>query len=250
MSEESATLLIVDDEEMVLTSLNAFLMLETDYNVETFTSANEAVAFAQNNHFDLVISDYLMPEMDGIEATRRVKNISPRSQIVILTSHHDDSHIFPAIRAGALSYVLKDIKMEELVATIRRAAVGEATLHPRIASRVIQEVRGDRVDDFNPFTELTEREMDTLQLIAQGMSNAEIAERLVISENTVKGYVSNVWPRLYVGGDRVVLCLHRWAGVVEFEYGLGGAVTAVCRRRAHGFNKLYFAISYCQIQRH
>ncbi len=141
--------------------------------------------------------------------------ISPRSQIVILTSHHDDAHIFPAIRAGALSYVLKDIKMDALITTVRRAAVGEATLHPRVAARGIQEVRGDRMDDINPFTELTEREMDTLQLIAQGMSNAKIAERLVISENTVKGYVSNVLGKLHLA-DRTQAAVYAWReGIVR-----------------------------------
>ncbi len=105
--------------------------------------------------------------------------------------------------------------MDALITTVRRAAVGEATLHPRVAARVIQEVRGDRMDDINPFTELTEREMDTLQLIAQGMSNAKIAERLVISENTVKGYVSNVLGKLHLA-DRTQAAVYAWReGIVR-----------------------------------
>ena len=213
---QQISILLVDDHAVVRQGVAAFLAVQPDLLVVAEAeSGAEAVKLAAQHAPDVILMDLIMPEMDGVEATRRVKNISPRSQVVILTSHHDDVHIFPAIRAGALSYVLKDIKMDELVETVRRAAAGEATLHPRVAARVIQEVRGNRVEDINPFTELTEREMDTLQLIAQGLSNAEIAAQLVISENTVKGYVSNVLGKLHLA-DRTQAAVYAWReGIVR-----------------------------------
>ena len=165
--------------------------------------------------------DLIMPEMDGVEATRQVKTVSPRTQIVVLTSYHEDEHIFPALQAGAISYILKDVKMEQLADTIQRAAQGEVTLDPQVAARVIQELHGARAgamrpdDDINPFTELTQREMEVLTLIANGLSNSEIAGQLVISEYTVKGHVSNILSKLHLA-DRTQAAVYAWQkGVVR-----------------------------------
>jgi len=161
--------------------------------------------------------DLIMPDMDGVEATRRVKQVSPRSQVVVLTSYHEDEHIFPALKAGALSYVLKDLSAEELAETVRKAAVGEAVLHPRVASRVIKELQGLRSDKVNPFTELSERELEVLKLIADGMSNAEMAAKLVLSEKTIKGHVSNILSKLHLA-DRTQAAVYAWReGVVRKE---------------------------------
>jgi NarL family two-component system response regulator LiaR len=153
--------------------------------------------------------------MDGVEATRLVKDTSPRTQVVILTSYHDDEHIFPALQAGAISYILKDIKMEELAEAVKRAAQGEVTLHPRVAARIIQELHGVRQEEVNPFTELTGREMEVLKLIADGQSNSDIASQLVISEHTVKGHVSNILSKLHLA-DRTQAAVYAWQkGVVR-----------------------------------
>lgn len=128
---------------------------------------------------------------------------------MVLTSFHEDEHIFPALRAGAISYLLKDVKMEELTAAVRRAAQGEATLHPRVASRVIQEIQGAPREGINPFTELTERELEVLRLIASGLSNSEIAAKIVVSENTVKGHVSNILSKLHLA-DRTQAAVYAW----------------------------------------
>jgi NarL family two-component system response regulator LiaR len=153
--------------------------------------------------------------MDGVEATRLVKDTSPRTQVVILTSYHDDEHIFPALQAGAISYILKDIKMEELAEAVKRAAQGEVTLHPRVAARIIQELHGVRQEEVNPFTELTGREMEVLKLIANGQSNSDIASQLVISEHTVKGHVSNILSKLHLA-DRTQAAVYAWQkGVVR-----------------------------------
>ena len=164
---------------------------------------------------DVVLMDLVMPGMDGVEATRRVKNVSPRTRIVVLTSYHQDEHIFPALQAGAISYVLKDVKMDELAEAVRQAARGEATLNPRVAARVIQALHGPKHVALNPFTELTEREMEVLKLIADGMTNSKIAEQLVISLNTVKGHVSNILGKLHLA-DRTEAAVYAWReGIVR-----------------------------------
>jgi two-component system, NarL family, response regulator LiaR len=164
-----------------------------------------------------VLMDLMMPGMDGVQATLKVKQASPRTQVLVLTSYHQDEHIFPAIRAGALSYLLKDVQPAALAEAIRKAAVGEAILHPRVAARVVQELHGVRSDAPNPFTELSEREMEVLRLIADGLSNSAIAERLIIGEKTVKSHVSNILGKLHLA-DRTQAAVYAWReGVVRRE---------------------------------
>lgn len=210
------SVLIVDDHEVVRQGIRAFLQARPEFEVVgEAASGTVAVKLVEEHIPDVVLMDLVMPEMDGVEATRRVKNISPRTQIVILTSYHEDEHVFPALQAGAISYVLKDIKMEELAAAITRAAQGEATLHPQVASRIIQELHGARGEELNPFSELTDREMEVLRLIADGLSNSEIAGHLVISEYTVKGHVSNILSKLHLA-DRTQAAVYAWKkGVVR-----------------------------------
>jgi NarL family two-component system response regulator LiaR len=210
------TVLIVDDHDVVRQGVHAYLDALPDFTVVgEAESGDAAVQLARDLVPDVTLMDLVMPGTDGVEATRKVKNVSPRTQIVVLTSYHQDEHIFPALRAGAISYMLKDVKMEELAEAIRRAARGEATLHPRVAVRVIQEFHGARDQGLNPFTELTEREMEVLKLVANGMTNSEIAEGLVISENTVKGHVSNILSKLHLA-DRTQAAVYAWReGIVR-----------------------------------
>ena len=160
--------------------------------------------------------DLIMPGMDGVETTRRVKKISPRTQVVVLTSYHEDIHIFPALKAGAVAYILKDMKMDKLADTIQRAVRGEIILHPLVAERVLRNLRGESGAGEDPFLdELTEREMDVLKLIANGLSNSLIAEKLVITENTVKGHVSNILSKLHLL-DRTQAAVYAWQkGIVH-----------------------------------
>lgn len=210
------SILIVDDHAVVRQGLRAYLDSLPDIQVVgEAESGEESVRMAQELVPDVVLMDLVMSGMDGVEASRQVKMVSPRTQIVVLTSYHQDEHIFPALRAGAISYILKDVKMEELADAIRRAAAGEATLHPRIAARVIQELHGQKREEINPFTELTEREIEVLKLIAGGMPNSKIAEQLVISENTVKGHVSNILSKLHLA-DRTQAAVYAWQqGIVR-----------------------------------
>jgi NarL family two-component system response regulator LiaR len=206
------TVLIVDDHAVVRQGVRAALEARAEFAVvgEAETGA-EAVRRVAEAVPDVVLMDLLMPDMDGVEATRQIKRLSPRTQVVVLTSHHDDDHIFPALRAGAISYLLKTVKIDDLAAAIQQAARGEATLHPRVAARVVEELQGTRPDRQapNPFAELTDREMEILKLIAQGLSNPQIMERLVISENTVKGHVSNILSKLHLA-DRTQAAVFAW----------------------------------------
>lgn len=215
---DSISVLLVDDHAMVRQGVKAFLVTQPDLLVVGEAgSGEEAVQLAEKHVPDVILMDLIMPKMDGVEATRRVKQVSPRSQVVVLTSYHEDEHIFPALKAGALSYILKDVSAEELAAAVRKAADGEAVLHPRVAARVIKELQGKRADKLNPFTELSERELEVLKLIADGMSNAEIAAKLVLSEKTVKGHVSNILSKLHLA-DRTQAAVYAWReGVVRKE---------------------------------
>lgn len=215
---EPITVMIVDDHEMVRLGACSYLEAQADISVVAQAgSGEEAVRLAQEFIPDVVLMDLVMPGMDGVEATRKVKNASPRTQIVILTSFHQDEYIFPALQAGAISYLLKDVKASELLEAIRRAARGEATLHPRIAARVIKTFRSLESEETTPFTSLTERELEVLKLIAKGLSNDRIAEQLVISVGTVKGHVSNILSKLHLV-DRTQAAAYAWQeGIVRRE---------------------------------
>ena len=213
---EAISVLLVDDHSMVRQGVRAFLVTQPDITVVGEAgSGQEAVRLAEQHVPDVILMDLIMPGMDGVEATRRVKQVSPRSQVVVLTSYHEDEHIFPALKAGALSYILKDVSAEELASAVRKAAAGEAVLHPRVAARVIKELQGRREDPLNPFTELSERELEVLKLIADGMSNAEMAAKLFLSEKTIKGHVSNILNKLHLV-DRTQAAVYAWReGIVR-----------------------------------
>lgn len=211
-------ILIVDDHEVVRKGIRSYLETVKDFQViGEASSGEEALKLVSDFIPDIVLLDLIMPGMDGVETTRRIKHISPRTQVVVLTSYHEDVHIFPALKAGAISYILKDMKMEKLADALQRAVRREVTLHPLVAERVLQNIRGGDKDDPALFTELTERELEVLRLIAKGMTNSQIAETLVISENTVKGHVSNILSKLHLA-DRTQVAVYAWQrGIVNRE---------------------------------
>ena len=212
---ETITVMLVDDHAIVRGGVRAFLETQPDLEVVGEASSGaEAVKLAAELVPDVVLMDLVMPEMDGVEATWRLRQVSPRSNVVVLTSYHEDSHIFPAIKAGALSYLLKDIAPDELADAIRAAARHEAILHPQVASRLVQEMRGERKSGGAVYSDLSERELEVLRLIAEGLSNAEIAQRLFLSEKTVKSHVSNILGKLHLA-DRTQAAVYAWReGVV------------------------------------
>jgi len=218
IQSEPITVMIVDDHEMVRHGAAGYLAVQPDIHVVAEAeSGAQAVKLVQEHIPDVVLMDLVMGEMDGVEATRKIKDLSPRTQVIVLTSYHQDEYIFPALRAGAISYLLKDVKAAELVEAIHRAAHGEATLHPRIAARVIREFRSGEGEKSNLYTQLTERELEILTLIAKGHSNQKIADALVITVGTVKGHVSNILSKLQLA-DRTQAAVYAWKeGIVRRE---------------------------------
>jgi NarL family two-component system response regulator LiaR len=210
MMVDPIRVLLVDDHEVVRKGTRAYLDNLTDFDVVgEADSGDEAVRMAEALKPDVILMDLVMPGLDGVDTTRRIKSVNPSVEIVILTSYHDDSYIFPVLEAGALSYILKDSRLEDVAETLRLALKQEAVLDPSIASRVIKKLTGRHEDIPNPFIELTEREMEVLLLIADGLSNNEIAEELVISEHTVKSYVSNILSKLDLK-DRTQAAVYAW----------------------------------------
>lgn len=209
---DSITLLIVDDHAIVRHGLRALFSLNSDCRVVGEADSGEsATLMAAELKPNVALVDLVMPGIDGVETTRRIKQVSPLTQVIILTSFHEDEHIFPALQAGALSYVLKDIEPEQLVEAVRRAMNGESMMNPRVAARVVQEIReaSTNTAESNPFAILSERELEVLRLIASGLTNSEIAEQLFISEKTVKGHVSNILGKLHML-DRTKAAVYAW----------------------------------------
>jgi NarL family two-component system response regulator LiaR len=190
--------LIVDDHEIVRKGIRALLGTKRDIQVigEACDGA-EAVALAQTYHPDVVLMDLLMPKMDGIQATQEISALLPDTRVLVLTSFATDEHVFPAIKAGALGYLLKDSGPQELVQAIRQVYRGEPSLEPSIARKVLAELSSPPQKPLTP-DPLTSRELDILRLIAQGQSNKEIAGILVIAEETVHAHVSNILSKLHL----------------------------------------------------
>ncbi|MBS4192266.1 response regulator transcription factor [Bacillus sp. FJAT-49705] len=207
---EPISILIVDDHTIVRQGLITLFTIQPDFHVVGEADNGErAVSMAAELVPDVVLMDLVMPGINGVEAIREVKKVSPRSQVIVLTSYHEDEYIFPALRAGAISYVLKDIEPDQLVETVKRAVQGESIMHPQVAARVVQEIRVTNPPPSNPFSELSERELEVLRYIANGLTNAEIAEELFISEKTVKGHVSNILSKLNML-DRTKAAVFAW----------------------------------------
>ena len=196
--------LLVDDHAVVRQGLRMFIEMQSDMQVlGEGCNGLEAVELSARLAPDVILLDLLMPELDGIEATRRILENNPHARVLILTSFGEDDQVFPAIRAGAQGYLLKDIQPHDLVEAIRGTYHGKAQLHPDVARRLMQAVSGEAPPKV-PRTislpaelqELTEREREVLDFIAQGLTNHQIAVKMVISEKTVKTHVSNLLDKL------------------------------------------------------
>jgi NarL family two-component system response regulator LiaR len=197
--------LIVDDHEVVRQGLRYMLEQRSDIEVVGEGSDGEqAITLVNDLVPDVVLLDLLMPRVDGIAVVREIKRLAPTTQIVILTSYYEDDQIFNAIRAGALSYLLKESSTLELLEAIRAAARGESKLHPRVAARLLREMR--KLGQ-SPLKDLTPRELEVLTRIARGRSNPEIAAELVISEPTVRMHVANILSKLHLA-DRTQAAIY------------------------------------------
>lgn len=211
--EEKIKVLIVDDHQIVRQGLRTFLELHEDIIVIGEAGDGQtAVEMARQYDLDIILMDLVMPRLDGVEATRQVKSLNDNIKVIALTSFTEDDKVFPAVQAGASSYLLKDISPDDLVGAIRAVHRGQASLHPDIARKLMDAIRIKPQSDAKrevatPAMALTERERDVVRLVAQGRSNQEIAQILVISDKTVKTHVSNILSKLNLE-DRTQLAIY------------------------------------------
>jgi NarL family two-component system response regulator LiaR len=211
----SIRVLIADDHAVVRQGLKTFLELQDDIEVvEDVADGEAAVAAVEREAPDVVLMDLVMPGVDGVEAIRRIREGRPQARVLVLSSFLDDERLFPAVRAGAAGYLLKDVEPRELVKAIRTVHGGEALLHPAVAARLMDEFAAGSPQE--PSVDgLTEREREVLTLIARGLPNKLIARDLSISEKTVKAHVSSILGKLGVS-DRTQAALYAVrAGLVE-----------------------------------
>jgi NarL family two-component system response regulator LiaR len=199
-------LLIVDDHKVVRQGLRFLLQHEADIEiVGEAADGEQAVALVRQHVPAVILLDLLMPKMDGLTALRAIKEISPSTQVIILTSHQGDDELFDAIKAGAVSYVLKTAGVDVVVESVRAAARGESLLDPSVAAKVLEEMRRARGrDGVDP---LSRREVEVLSELARGRSNKEIARELSIGEETVKTHVSNILSKLHLA-DRTQAAIY------------------------------------------
>ncbi len=190
--------LIADDHAIVRKGIRALLSESGGFEiVAEAADGQEAVLRVEETRPDVILMDLLMPGMDGIEATRQITSRQPQARILVLTSFAADNKLFPAIKAGALGYLLKDSSPEELIRAIRQVHRGEPALHPTIARKLLQEI-SHPVDPLPAPEALTARELTVLRSIAQGLSNQEIADELAVSEPTVRAHVSRILGKLHL----------------------------------------------------
>jgi NarL family two-component system response regulator LiaR len=199
--------MLVDDHAVVRSGLKAFLMVFDDMQlVGEASSGQEAVHMIERVQPDVVLMDLIMPDMDGAATTRSIRTRWPKIQVVALTSFREDELVKSALQAGAIGYLLKNVGADELADAIRSAHAGRPTLAPEAAQVLIQASR----QPMKPGNDLTEREREVLSLLVKGMSNNDIADRLVVSRSTVKFHVSSILSKLSVSSrtEAVALALN------------------------------------------
>lgn len=194
--------MIVDDQSLVRAGFRLILESQTDFEVVgEGQDGTEAVTLARRHHPDVLLMDIRMPRLDGLEATRQIlENGSSQCRIVMLTTFDLDEYVYEALRAGACGFLIKDVTPEQLIAAVRLVAAGDALLAPSITRRLIERyaLRDAPTAVTRDISELTPREADVLRLIARGLGNQEIAEKLFVSEATVKTHVAHIFDKLHV----------------------------------------------------
>lgn len=212
---EKKRVLIADDHPLFRHGIRGLLVATPDFEaIGEATSGDEAITLADELLPDVILMDIHMPGVNGIEATRRILHDHPQIRVLMVTMFEDDASVFTAMRAGAHGYILKDAQKEDLLRAIRAVGSGEAIFSPAIASRMIGFFNSVRpTAPAQVFPELTEREREILDLIAQGLNNNQVATRLVLSSSTVRNYVSSIFSKLQVADRAQAIVKARDAGL-------------------------------------
>lgn len=215
-STQSIRILIVEDQTLMRQGLKTILELEPGLRiVGTAVDGEEGVGMALDLRPDIILMDVQMPRLNGVQATAQIRRQWPKARVIILTTFDRDDYVFQGVRAGAMGYLLKDAPADTLIDTIRTVFAGEPFIQPEIASRTLRELMRPAMSSNAPIEELSEREKEVLMLLAQGASNREIADRLVLSEGTVKNHVSNILGKLQVENRTQAANVARAQGLVE-----------------------------------
>jgi len=195
-------ILLADDHQIVLKGISFFLSMQSDFEiVGEAQNGQEAVDMTESLRPDIVLMDLNMPVMDGIEASRRIAECRPEVKVLVLTSFSDRSHVVPALRAGAIGYMLKEVEPDQLVEAIRSACKGNVQLHPDISNVILSQLspaegEAKSLPSKQAMDSLTPRETEVLEQLTKGLSNKEIAQALVVAEKTVKTHVSSILSKL------------------------------------------------------
>ncbi|MBI4744465.1 MAG: response regulator transcription factor [Actinobacteria bacterium] len=213
---DEITVVIADDHTIVRRGLRKIMEEARVKVIGEVSCGTDVVKMASELQPDVILMDIEMPEMDGIEATRKIKQENPSGRIVVLTMHEEKEYLFKAIKAGALGYVLKDRAPEELVETVKAASKGMSLLQPSMASEILKEfaeIEARKDEQFRLYSTLTIREKEILSHLTQGLSNKEIAKSLFISDKTVRNHLKNIFDKLHIN-DRTT------AAVIAIRQGL------------------------------
>ena len=217
METSPIRLLLVDDHQIVRKGLRALLETEPDIQVVGEASSGiAAIELAADLKPDVILMDLVMPEMDGVEATRQILTRDPDAQVLVLTSYGSDNKIFPAIKAGALGFLLKDSRPEELIEALHAVAQGQSALDPVVARRLLREFKHESGSE-NGTEPLTHREEDVLRLVAKGLTNERIATSLFISEATVRTHMGNILGKLNVSNRTQAALYALRTGLVSID---------------------------------
>jgi len=216
--KDELTVLIADDHPLVREALHRALDIEEDMKVVAEASdGEEAVKLASELKPDVVVMDIVMPKVNGIEATRKIKEIAPDTAILILTAYDDEEYVLGLLDAGAAGYLLKSARGRDLVGAIRTIRAGESVLHPNIIARLLKRATVTAVKENKAQGLLSERESEVLRLVALGMSNKEVAEELFLSQRTVKAHLTNVFNKLNVASRSEAIVKGLQWGLVTLE---------------------------------
>ena len=198
--QKTIQVLIIDDHAIVRDGIRSLLSTIEDIDVvDEAATGREALNLFNRWKPDIVLMDLVMPEMDGIQAIQAIMEVNPEAKILVLTSFATDDKVFPAIKAGASGYLLKDSDSDELIRSIREVQRGESSIDPKIARKLLRELSDPPPQTLPPEVDpLTVRELEVLKLVARGQSNSEISKQLVISEGTVRTHVSNILGKLHL----------------------------------------------------